>query len=389
MSRRPTLILPEEGPPGWEAAYEALARLDSAHRQTIGLLVLLPLARFTTVERFLSPLSRWTAYKKLGQLSQWGLVATTSQATHPWGQQDLRYLTTLGVAVAALMWRRDLHEFAEKMQLRQADLKAREAQVSRYANLYHLLGALATSAPGKPHLLRWEYPYRGPGERSLPYLAGAAISWDGRLRREVLLLVDEGSLPLATYTETAEGLLKLRSRHPQLPTLVLATEREWAWERLMLRLRGRGGVLPARLYARFAELDDGEVEGFAEVETKHARGGQYWIAQPPEVEGETEPPSEGKLPRIVRRELARAPDLSSAARELLGLVGAHIWLTRAEIQAVMSWDKSRFDNAKRPLAEAGYIRELSPLEPVSSVPSLEELAEEGEPDPWDDDVPDA
>ena len=366
-----------------EAAVGALRR-RAGDRRSLLLLASLPLLDEPVLRRLAGLRGGAAVYRGLRRLAHDGLVATIQPPRRPGHSPRLWYLTDLGLAAVALDQGIEPEPFARRKRLRGNDLLALLPGLPPLLAAYDLLGALAASRPGQPHLLAWERPWRwryqrptakAPVAAVLP--AYAALAWGDRAGA-YLLLPDRGTTPLRLCRPALDHLLILRGvRGGDLPTLVIATTdvgRAAAWRALLEEARRARSEAPlATCIAIWDDLQH-RPEALADQATEPT-----WPV-PALVQQVRLPPhrpraSAGSLPRFVDTTIFRpgarpATDglgglvlgLSPSELELLDLVGAHPFLPADRLATLLDWPLPALKRRCRDLIGRGLLRRLEPGE---------------------------
>jgi len=347
-------------------------------RRTLLFIPRLPFVPERVLERLAGLRGGTSIYRSLTRLRETGLVASITPPLSPGRSPELFYLTDLGLGTIAIDRDIELAHLVRQLHLRGQDLLSLLPSLAQLVATYDLLGALAASQEGQPHLLAWERPWRRRYQRptakaqvSVKLPAYAALSWDGR-PGVYLLIPDLGSFPVRLYRPTLDHLLRMRHMQDRtFPILVVATpgpRRMAAWEKLLEEVWSERLDMPLlTCLATWDELDAGlaGLEHLTEVQQLTEEGLMQRIRWQPLRRRQVRRP----LPRPVGGAFAASPQstatdglgrialtFSPADRSLLDLVACHPFLSREHLATVLGWEDERVRVRRNQLIGRGLMR---------------------------------
>jgi len=371
----------------WRDAEEARVWLRGrpSDQRALVLLDRLPLADAKVLEWLSGVRGSTTIYRSLTRLHDAGLIARVIPPTDQGSSPQRFYLTDLGLAALAIDQGIEIGEMARKYHLRGSDVVGLLPRLPQLGALYDMLGAVASSRPGRPSLLAWERPWHRRFRRPIAkapiwvtFPAFAALSW-GDETRTYFLLPDLEAFPPEIYRTTLNRLLRLRriERRP-LPPLVIATDAERgiaAWRELLEEVRRARFEVPltvhvfewAELHASLKRLE--EREGTRHVPADHLI--RSISVQPLQPRHPSSP-----LPRIVGDAPAvpagaaragasvgrLALTLTPVDYRLLSMIACHPFLPPDRLAIVLGWPVDTVRRRRDRLIDHGLVRLVGPEE---------------------------
>lgn len=343
----------------------------------LSLLTHLPLADALLLAR-IGGFERETAvYHHLHLLRRAGLIAAIRIPSGTGSSPHRFHLADLGVATLALDWGCEPSALARRFHLRRADLFALLPGLPQLTATYEVLGALATSQPGRPSLLAWERPWSARWQRptaktwnsvSLP--ACARLSWDGS-PRVYLFIPDLETIPMSLYRTILYRLLLLRrTQRSPLPLLVIVTGqgRVARWNELLQETARERLDRPLVASVVAWQALPAALE---HVAAQHPAEAQHIdnAASPMHLPPLRRRPGNTPLPHLVGSPLDDASsdldgnsvalNLSPAQRLLLDLVARHPFLRPDHIAMVLGWRVETVRRRRNQLRAAGLVRLLT------------------------------
>jgi len=347
-------------------------------RSLLFLLTRLPLVPERVIEQLEGLRGGASVYRRLSQLAEQRLLAAIQPSLRPGHEAHLWYLTDLGLAVVALDQGCDLGDLVRRNRLRRADLASRLSGLPQLLAAYEILGALATSQPGRPDLLAWERPWHrrvwtrlAKAPRSVRFPAYAALAWDGQAG-EFILVPDLATIPLRFYVAAIRGLFLLRATASRVPIVIVATtghERKTAWGELLEDVRQERAEAPLTAsILTWTEARNGALTQMI-VLTEDNRSHRSFVRRIA-VRPASQQRARGAIPRIVGPELgvsesAESEDvriavlgLGTLGRMLLDFVGRHPFLSIDQLAIALGRTVAIIRNSVGDAVAAGFMRTL-------------------------------